>query len=544
MATPPDERPAAEQAVAFIDIGTNSARLMVVRVDPASRTWRTITLQKEPVRLGEGEFGPRHTLQAAAMDRTVLVCRSFVDLAASHGAQTMVAVATAATREADNRAAFVRRLKDEAGLDVHVVSGVEEARLIFLGVLSCVHLGGRRAMAIDIGGGSTEVAAGDAGGAEQMDSLGLGALRLASEFPESSAPGPVSAAVYNAMRHRVKTASVHLHARLDNAPVDVVYGTSGTIRNLASAIVRSLRGGTPQREDTIRHSEVRKMAKQLRSLPLEERRRVPGLNPARADIVVAGAAILDALMDELGIAQITAVAECGLREGLLLDFFARGEHHDIVTGLTVRERSVLKLGRATSFDEDHARQVARLSLELFDSSGAAGLHELGAPERELLGYSALLHDIGAFVSYSGHHRHTYYLVGHADLLGFDQGEIAVMAATALFHRKSLPGARHPAFAELEPDQREAVRWLSLCVRLAEHLDRGHSGAVAGAALRVDGKGRAVLEVTPAGDWRLERWGLENRRPTFEKALGRELRLSVVGAGAELRSPRSPSPDSG
>jgi exopolyphosphatase / guanosine-5'-triphosphate,3'-diphosphate pyrophosphatase len=544
VAIPSAERPAAEQTVAFIDIGTNSARLMVVRIDPSSRTWRTISLQKEPVRLGEGEFGPRHALQTAAMDRTVLVCRSFVALAASHGAQTMIAVATAATREADNRAVFVRRLKEEAGLEVHVVSGVEEARLIFLGLLSSVHLGERRAMVIDIGGGSTEVAAGDSAGAEQMDSLGLGALRLAGEFPGSSAAEPVSAAVYSAMRHRVKAASVHLHTRLDSAPVDVVYGTSGTIRNLASAIVRTLRGGTPQREDTIRHSEVRKMAKQLRSLPLEERRRVPGLNPARADIVVAGAAILDALMDELGIAQITAIAECGLREGLLLDYFARSEHHDIVTGITVRERSVLRLGRATSFDEDHARRVAHLALELFDSAGAAGLHDLGAPQRELLDYAALLHDIGAFVSSSGHHRHTYYLIGHADLLGFDQGEIAVIAATALFHRKSLPGMRHAAFAELEPEQREVVRWLSLFVRLAEHLDRGHTGAVGDAALRLDRRGRVVLEVTPAGDWRLERWGLENRRPTFEKALGRELRLSVVGGSAELRSPRSPSPDSG
>jgi exopolyphosphatase/guanosine-5'-triphosphate,3'-diphosphate pyrophosphatase len=514
------------QTLGFIDIGTNSVRLMVVRLQP-DRSWTTITLQKEPVRLGEGEFGAQSALQPVAMDRAVVVCRSFADLARAHGAQSVVAVATSATREAGNQAAFVRRLREEAGIDVHVVSGQEEARLIFLGVLSRVHLGARRALVIDIGGGSTEVALGDHAGAEYLDSLRLGAIRLTSEFPQASAAGPVSTKVYEAMRRRVQVEAVRIRRRLAGERIDVAFGTSGTIRNLASVIVRTLRDDTPQRVDTVTRDELRKVAKLLRSLGLEERRAVSGLNPLRADIVIAGAAILDALMEDLGLTEIQAVAECGLREGLVVDHLARGAHEARPNAPTVRERSVLQLARACAFDETHARHVAGLALDLFDSARAAGLHRYANEQRELFWYAALLHDVGTFLSYTDHHLHSYYLIRHADLLGFDEKEIATVAATALFHRKSRPGARHPAFAELDRPTRKAVRLLSVMLRLAEYLDRSHSGAVAHAALRADGPKALVLEITPAKDWHLERWRLEYRREAVEKGLGRTLTVRAL-----------------
>jgi exopolyphosphatase / guanosine-5'-triphosphate,3'-diphosphate pyrophosphatase len=499
---------------------------MVVRLEPDG-SWSTITLQKEPVRLGEGEFGARSALQPAAMDRATLVCRSFAELARSHGAATVVAVATSATREAGNKAVFVRRLREEAGLDVHVVSGQEEARLIFLGVLSRVHLGVRRGLVIDIGGGSTEIALGDDAGATYTDSLRLGAIRLTSEFPEASAAAPVTAKAYEAMRRRVQVEAARIRRHLAGERVDVVFGTSGTIRNLASVVVRALRGGTPQRVDTLSRTEVRKVARLLSSLSLEERRAVPGLNPLRADIVVAGAAILDALMEDLGLAEIQALAECGLREGMVVDHLARGAHGASPDAPTVRERSVLQLARACAFDETHARHVADLALELFDSAGAAGLHRYGDDQRELFAHAALLHDIGSFLSYSDHHLHSSYLVRHADLLGFDENEIATMAATALFHRKARPGTRHPAFAELDRPTRKAVRLLSVLLRLAEYLDRSHTGAVAHASLHADGPGALALEVRPATDWHLERWRLESRRETVEKALGRTLTVRAL-----------------
>jgi exopolyphosphatase/guanosine-5'-triphosphate,3'-diphosphate pyrophosphatase len=517
--------PAAGEVLACFDIGTNSVRLMVVRLEKDG-VWSTLTVQKEPVRLGEGEFGGRSALTPEAMDRGVLVCRTFGDLARAHGASDFVAVATSATREAANQGAFVRRLRAEAGLDVHVVSGKEEARLIFLGLLAKVHVGDKRALVVDIGGGSTEIALGDVDGPSYLASLRLGAIRLSAEITGLPAGGRVPGKAYEQLLRRVQTESARVRRDLDGQTIDAAYGTSGTIRNLASVVVRTLRGGTPQREDTITRGELAKTAKLLRGLDLEERRRVAGLNPLRADIVVAGAAILEAVMEDLGLEEIHAVAECGLREGLVVDHLARvsGAGHG---GTSVRERSVLQLARACSFDEPHARQVQRLALELFDSAAEARLHSCTAADRELLAHAALLHDIGTFLSYTDHHLHSHYLIRNAELVGFDEQEVAIVAAAALFHRKSRPGARHTAFADLDATARERVRMLSALLRLAEYLDRGHAGAVYHATLRRDGARALVLEVRPGSDWHLERWRLEERRETLEKALRRSLRVLEV-----------------
>ena len=329
------------------------------------------------MRLGEGEFGGRSALTLEAMDRGVLVCRAFADLARAHGATESVAVATSATREAANQAAFVRRLRDEAGLDVHVVSGKEEARLIFLGLLSRVQLGAQQAIVVDIGGGSTEIAVGDADGPSYVESLRLGAIRLTSAFPE---PAGGRARARQGVRadappraDRVRPRASCPGRRGPSTPPTGPRGRSATSPAPSSARCATR---TPQREDTITRVELAKMAKLLRGLDLEERRRVPGLNPLRADIVVAGAAILEAVMEDLGLEEIRAVAECGLREGLMVDHLARvrGLGHG---GTAVRERSVLQLARACSFDEAHARQVQALALELFDSASASGLHSFG-----------------------------------------------------------------------------------------------------------------------------------------------------------------------
>ena len=233
-------------------------------------------------------------------------------------------------------------------------------------------------------------------------------------------------------------------------------------------------------------------------------------------------------MEDLGIETITALDECGLREGLLLDDLARAGQHELRHGAGVRERSVLQLARSTAFDEAHARQVTRLALELFDSARAARLHRLGPEERELLEYAALLHDIGTFLSYSRHHQHTYYLIRHADLVGFDQEEVAIMAATAYFHRKALPAPRFEAFSGLDRRSRKVVRRLGAFLRLAEYLDRGHTGAIRHARLRREADS-LILELQPVGDWSLEEWSLERRRESLEKAFGYPLGVVAVRA---------------
>jgi exopolyphosphatase/guanosine-5'-triphosphate,3'-diphosphate pyrophosphatase len=192
----------------------------------------------------------------------------------------------------------------------------------------------------------------------------------------------------------------------------------------------------------------------------------------------------------------------------------------------VRERSVLRLVRACGADEAHARHVARLALELFDSSREAGYHGLGDAERELLDYVALLHDVGAFISYPDHHVHSAYLIANSDLLGFDQREIAVMAATALFHRKATPGVRFAAYARFDDLDRKTVGTLANLLRLAERLDRSHGAVVRHARLVADGRRALTLRLVTNGPAQLELWGLENRRASIEKALGRRLSVEV------------------
>lgn len=514
-------RPAAGGAgrvVALIDIGTNAVRLMLARIDP-DFTHTVLSLRREPVRLGEGEFGG-HLIRPEALERTVTVCRGLVEFSRAHGADHFVAVATSATREAHNRLALLHRLRDEAGLDVHVISGYEEARLIYLGVLGRVDLGARHALVIDIGGGSTEVIVGDAEGEIYLDSLRVGAIRLRDEFPASAA-GPVRAADFEALQHRIRLASVHAVQAIAEQSVDVAYGTSGTIRSIAAVVARA-QGREPQRDETMTRGDVRRAVKMLRSLPLAARRAVPGMNPERADLIVAGGAILETLLSELGVEEITALGECGLREGLLVDYLDRHGHGHLIRGLTVRERSVLQLARRCGADERHADQVRHLAWELFDGLRAAGVHDYGQHERELLGFAAQLHDIGAFLSYSDHHLHTYYLIRNADLLGFSQDEIDLVAAIALFHRKALAGGRHSGFAALEPAAQKAVRLLSVILRLAERLDHSHGRVVAHVRVIAQGTEAVALSIETAGDAQLELWGMTSRRRAIEKVLGRRL----------------------
>jgi len=520
----------AGRVVGFIDIGTNSVRLMVVQLS-SRQSYRVINLQREVVRLGEEEFGDR-LLRPAAIERAVTVCRSFATLARSHGAREIVAVATSATREARNQGAFVARLRNEAGLDVHVVSGREEARLIYLGIQSRVELGERTAFCLDIGGGSTEVIVGDARRHLFLDSLPLGAVRLAGDPDLPDVSGRVSGDDYLRLQRAVRLASVHAVATVRRYDVDVAYGTSGTVRNVAAVAARVLHDREPRRDETTSLGDVRKVVKLLRGLSLEERRRVPGLNPDRADIVVAGAVVLETLLGDIGLPAVTALTECGLRDGLLMDYLARGPDAALVHELSVRERSVLRLVRACGADEAHGRHVARLALELFESSRAAGYHELGEEERELLDYTALAHDVGTFVSYPDHHVHSAYLIANADLLGFDQREIAIMAATALFHRKATPSGRFAAYAQLDDAGRATVRTLANLLRLAERLDRSHGAVVRHARLEADGRRGLTLRLVTTGPAELELWGLENRRASMEKALGRRLRFVVETAPVE------------
>lgn len=511
--------------VSFIDIGTNAIRLLVVRLDRSfHRT--VVTQQREPARLGDGEFVTGR-LQVPAMDRGVLVCKKFAELSRAHGAKEIVAVATSATRVASNGEEFLRRLRTEAGIDAHVISGREEARLVYQGLASHVHLGGRKALFVDIGGGSTEIIVGGQHSHTYLDSIGLGAVRLTSLHVAPNEASPVSPAAYQELRHHARMSASNTINNVRTLAPDLALGVSGTIQNLCAIAARTRGDESEDGATMLSLSELRRVTAMLCALPLQERQEVPGLNPDRADVIVGGAAILDVLMEELGFSEIVVLSEGGLRDGLLIDYVQQHSGH-ATHGLSVRDRSILDLGHACKFDETHARNAQRLALELFDSARDAGLHSHEDWERDLLGYVALLHDIGSFLSYNNHHVHSSYLIGNSELLGFYRAEIELMSLAALFHRKGLPTSREPRYAALDRETRQTVAFLSLLIRLVESLDRSHQGVVEHARLSASSRRDLCLTVEASRDAQLELWGIESRKRAVLKTLKRHLRIVLNG----------------
>jgi exopolyphosphatase/guanosine-5'-triphosphate,3'-diphosphate pyrophosphatase len=259
---------------------------------------------------------------------------------------------------------------------------------------------------------------------------------------------------------------------------------------------------------------------------LEERRKIPGINPERADIIIPGAAILDLFMKELSLDSITVTGR-GLQDGLLVDYLSRMDAFPLLGELSPRQRSVLQLGRSCGINEVHARTVTSLVLELFDSAKGQKLHSLGDGERELLEYATFLHDIGSFISYTNHHAHSYYIIKNSELLGFDQKEITFIANIARFHRKKTPRKKNPEILELDSRERETLRILSTFIRLGESLDRSHTALIQHVRFSRTDKTSVYLEVVARGDCQLEIWGVEAEKKAFEKIFGKELVLERV-----------------
>jgi exopolyphosphatase/guanosine-5'-triphosphate,3'-diphosphate pyrophosphatase len=483
------------------------------------------------VRLGQGEFAAsgehgQKQLSGDAIARGVLVLQKFAEIARGRGAGEIVAIATAALREAGNRDEFIERARIEAGVEVRVVPGVEEARLIYLGVASGVEIGEKRGLFIDIGGGSTELIVGTQSEHHLLDSLKLGAIRVGNRFLQG-VTGPIPVSLYAAMQQQARVVSTHAVRRIRSLGFDLAIASSGTAQNLASVAARRA-GQDPAslRNYTLSARDLRDVAEMLCKLTLEERRRVPGLNPERADIIISGAAVLQTLTEDLGIDGLQ-IADRSLREGVIVDALLRRQGTNSGYEAGVRRRSIESLMRVLPGEEAHARHVAKLTLRLFDRAKSIGLQNYSLPKRELLEYAALLHDIGVFVSHTGHHRHSYYLIRHSELAGFTDEEIEVIANLAYFHRKSPPKKRHAHFQVLDREDQQLVRRLAALLRLAEGLDRSHLGLVRDVDLSITERGtHRSLRLTAYTDSnpQLELWYVGNEKAAIEEAFGMPLEI--------------------
>ncbi len=555
-----------KQILAAMDIGTNSVRLAVVQVGP-NHTWTTLANQKQVVRLGEGEFeaeGKKRKkgdedahasrLTEAAIARGALVCARFAEVARGFGADEIIALATAAVREAGNGSEFVERVHDLADLDVRVISGQEEARLIYLGVSSGVDIPqGQRALFMDIGGGSTELIVGSGQEHVFLDSLRSGAIRLTAQFvPDPKKPIPP--AVWAQMQKQVRSMLAPAARAIAKAGFSAMYGSSGTAQNIAeiAAHIGPAAFPTSFRNYALTLEGAQNVMRRLCALPIEQRRRVPGINPERADIIIGGGCILQTVMETVGATSLR-ISDRGLREGILIDRLRRDDvpaqrpaeafpfpalgkkkasafqQPDTTEGeaSSARLRSIRQLMEATHVDEPHSAHIVRLSLSLFDQWKTLGLHVYGRA-RELLEYAALLHDAGFFVSHTDHQQHSYYLIRHSELLGFNDREVEIIASVALYHRKALPRKKHARFAGLDGKTQRLIQVLSCALRLAEALDRSHLMLVQSVACETQGNpSRLTLTLHATADAQLEVWAAEAQAPAFEKTFGLPLEVQVA-----------------
>jgi exopolyphosphatase/guanosine-5'-triphosphate,3'-diphosphate pyrophosphatase len=312
---------------------------------------------------------------------------------------------------------------------------------------------------------------------------------------------------------------------LQRCKIDCAIGSSGTIMNLAEIANRTLHQNSSHQGTDLSYRDLKKVIRLICSVPLEQRKKIPGINPERADIIIAGAVILDTFMKDLSIKHITATSR-GLQDGLLADYLSRMDNFPLIGKLSARERSVLQLGRSCGINEVHARTVTALALELFDTAKALRLHNLRDNDRELLQYATFLHDIGSFIAYTNHQAHSYYIISNAELLGFDSHEVAIMANIARFHRKGIPRKKTPEILELESREWEIIRVLSTFLRLAESLDRSHAAFIRSVRFTRVEKGNVYLSINARGDRQLEIWGVEAEKKVFRKVFLKSLVLEM------------------
>ena len=527
--------------IAAIDIGTNSVHMVVARVSGAGR-FEIITRHKEMVRLGSGKPEMKE-LEPDAIDRGVAALDRCRRIASKHDAK-LVAVATSAVREADNAAVFIDRALTEAGVVVEVISGFEEARLIHLGVLQSLPVYDDTLLLCDIGGGSTELLFGRGDDILSARSLKLGAIRMSQRFLPD---GVGSDEEILACRRFIRDAIAPFRQESRAIDASVMVGSSGTIETMV-AMTRA-RGTAPKSfnaEVLFRSDLIAAIDRMSAADSVEEIRSIGGVDSARADIVLGGALILHEVMEAFDQHELR-YSDAALREGVLLDTLRRSVGGPTTQLSDLRRESVLHLMELCEEDPDHALTVARLARDLF----AALADELGLDDTaaELLEAAALLANVGLFISHSGHHQHSYYVIRNSEhLTGFTNHEIELIAQIARYHRKSTPSERHPPFAALSAPDKWTVRALAGILRVAIGLDRSHRGLVGRVSTSIGSESPRVVQVdarrTPGADvddLALEVYSANQRTGLLEECLAEktgepcEVRINQVEDRPHLAS---------
>ncbi len=518
--------------LAAIDIGTNSIHMVVVKINPALPAFNIVDAEKSTVRLGE-RCPQTGNLTTEAMARAIAALRRCLDMATAWNAEHVIAVATSATREAPNGKDFVREVEAQLGLQIDLIAGQEEARRIYLGVLSGLEFNHHPHIIIDIGGGSTELILGDGHDPRFLSSTKVGAVRLTAEFVTTD---PISNREFDRMhayvRGMLEWPLEDLKASIKPGDNIQMVGTSGTIESLIRLDASETLGTAPSSLHgyVLTLERLQSFTQRLRKLSFADRAKLPGMSERRAEIILAGGMILQEVMEELGMTQITSCVRA-LREGIIVDWMLK---HGLIEDRlryqgSVRQRSALNLAQKYRVNLDNARQVAQFALSLFDQTRGQ-LHQWGLDERELLWTAAILHNSGHYISHSAHHKHSYYLVRNGGLLGYTDAEIEIIANLARYHRKGAPKKKHESYQGLGKAERQMIDQLSAILKVAVALDRRQINAIQSVHSTFTPSVRtlklSLRPTNPDDDCNLELWSLEYKKACLETEFGIKLLTEV------------------
>lgn len=522
------ERGATVPTIAAIDIGTNSIHMVVVRIVTELPAFTIVAREKETVRLGDRD-PQTGNLTPTAIARAIAALKRCQEVAKSLNVDQILAVATSAVREAPNGNEFIQTIAAELGLAVNLISGQEEARRIYLGVLSRIEFDNQPHVIIDIGGGSTELILGDSHQPRTLSSTKIGAVRLTAELINSNPIGERSYTYLQAfVRGQLERAIEDITANLLPGETPKLVGTSGTIETLGTVLHLERHGRLPERIQgvEIQLAELRSLTNRLRRMTIAERAAIEGISERRAEIIIAGAVVLQEAMAMLQLQTLT-ICDRSLREGVIVDWMlTQGLIEDRLQYQTsICERSTFKIAVKYGVDLPHSQRVADLALRLFDRTCGV-LHRWDKSVRQLLWSAAILHNSGHFVSHDAHHKHSYYLIRYGELLGYSEAEIDTIANIARYHRKSPPKKKHQNLQYLTKQQRTIVSQMSAMLRIAVALDRRRIGAIHDIQIDCDLTSRVChltfFPTDPNDDCELECWSLDFKKPVFEAEFAIEL----------------------
>ncbi len=515
--------------VAAIDIGTNSTHLLVASIDPVLHTFSVDLAEKSTTRLGERD-PDSGALTGIAIDRVCETLGRFKDLAESHNVEQLVIAATSAVREAPNGRDFLNHIKEKIGLDVDLISGAEEARLIYLGVLSGMSFGERPHVLVDIGGGSTELILADGRDALALTSTRVGAVRLQSDFIKNE-PLATSRLEFlkTFIQGSLEPAVDKICSRLRKGEKPIIVATSGTALAIG-ALAAFEDDESPLKLHGYKFSRQKldQLISKLVKLTPDQRKKLPSISDRRAEIILPGALILQKIIHMMAVDELV-LSERALREGLIFDWMLRkGLLKDrFAFQSSIRERTVFHQAQRFGVNRLRAERVARHSLSLYDNTFGT-LHFDRGSGRELLWAAAMLHACGQHINLNAYHKHSWYLIRHGELLGYSNSEHLMVASIARYHRRSLPKKRHECWQILSTkEQRKLVSEMSLILRLATSIDRRPKPLVDSIGIEISSSEITFeLKSETPRELSLEKWSLMNCSAILKEIYGLDMKVII------------------